>query len=362
MKTQKVLPILIVGIMLLSACKPSPKEANAKPSTATNATSSTEGEPRSEKVYHVKTAKLGIEKLQRSMDYTATFSAYEEVHFAPASPGRIDKIFVELGNRVVKGQVIAEMDKTQLKQAKIQLDNATINLGRMQQLKETNSISQQQVDQVQMAYDVAKANVDFLEENTTLLSPISGIVTGKYYENGEMFSGAPNTQAGKAAIVSLMQIKPLKAIVNVSESNYPQISLGMQARINSDIYPDKVFAGKVYRIHPTINPGTRTFQVEVVTPNSDEKLRPGMYSSVQLELDNYEAIAVPSYAVLQQEGTNNRYVFINKNGIAKRVNVTIGKRLNEKIEIISDALAIGDDLIVVGQANLMDNFKITVVK
>lgn len=346
MKTTLGVAILAACIALIGACKPSEKEATAEVK---------------ERVYNVKTSKVKIDTLTRTIENTATFTPFEEIHFAPAAPGRIDKIYVEIGDKVKAGQKIADMDKTQLKQAKIQLDNAKISLDRIKQLRLTESISKQQLDQAQMGYDVAKSNIDFLEENTVLLSPISGIVTGKYYENGEMFSGGPNTQAGKAAIVSLMQIKPLKAILSISESDYPNIKKGMSSRLTTDTYNGKLFTGEIYRIHPTINPATRTFMVEIVTKNQDELLRPGMFARVSINLKDYSAMVVPAISVLQQEGTNTRYVFVNKNGIAKRINVTIGKRFNDLLEVVSSDLNAGDELITVGQANLMDNYKIKVV-
>lgn len=362
MKTQKLIPALILGLMFIASCKPEASDSTAQAGQTKSADASNKEESVAEKVYNVKTSKIDIDTLTRSIENTATFDAFEEIHFAPASPGRIDQIYVEIGDKVTKGQKLADMDQTQLKQAKIQFNNAKINLDRIKQLRKTESISEQQLDQVQMAFDVAKSNVEFLEENTVLLSPINGVVTGKYYENGEMYSGAPNTQAGKAALVSLMQIQPLKATVSISESYFPSIRKGMSATIKADTYNDLQFNGKIYRIHPTINAATRTFMVEIITPNKDEKLRPGMFGRVDIKLKSYVAMVVPAIAVQQQEGTNTRFVFLNNNGIAKRVNVKLGKRFNDKLEIISDELKVGDELVVVGQANLMDNYKINVIK
>src|SRR5690606_36654130 len=121
-------------------------------------------------------------------------------------------------------------------------------------------------------YELAKSNVDFLSENTTVKSPIDGIVSGKYFENGEVYSGAPNTPAGEAAVLSLMQINPLKAVVNISQSYFPDVKQGMKTRVTTDIYPDKQFDGKVYRVYPTISSSTRTFLTEVEVKNSNESL------------------------------------------------------------------------------------------
>ena len=215
-------------------------------------------------------------------------------------------------------------------QAMIQLENAKYNFEKIDTLYQLGSIPEQQYKQTKTQYELARANVEFLKENTTLVSPINGIVSGKYYENGEMYSGAPNTQAGKAAVLSLMQINPLKAIVNISQTYYPDIKKGMQATISTDIYPGKVFYGKVLKIHPTINSNTRTFQVEISVKNNSEILRPGMFTNIQMELKDEEVLVVPAIAVLKQEGTNKRYIFINENGLAKQMEVKLGKRIDDK--------------------------------
>lgn len=350
------------GLLLTSACKPG-KEEDKKADTKSvkvGANVAATADP-ADKTYNVKVQNLMQSSLTRTIDYTATLAPFEEVHFASASPGRIQKIFVEVGDHVRKGQKVAEMDKTQLMQARIQYENAKVSYERVKALQETNSISEQQFDQAKTQYEVAKSNVDYLEENTTLMSPINGVVTGKYFENGEMYSAAPNTQAGKAAIVSLMQIDPLKAVVNISETYFPDIYKGMKANVNLDIYPQKKFTGEVYRIYPTLDPMSRTFKVEIKLENDDEKLRPGMFSRVKLDLGTYETIVVPAIAILQQEGTNQKYVFLASNGKAERVNVTIGKRFEDRVEVIADEIQPGRKLIVAGQGNLMDQYKVKIV-
>lgn len=313
-----------------------------------------------EQAVPVKVITIDKETIPQTVDYTANLLAWEEVHYAPASPGRIQSIAVEVGSRVRRGQVLVEMDKTQLQQALMQFQNAKSEFMRIDTLHKLGSIAEQQYDQMKTQYDVASSNVEYLQENTTLVSPLNGIVTGKYYESGELYSGAPNTTAGKAAIVSLMQINPLKAQIDVSESYFPLLKAGMKAEIRTDIYPDQVFNGTVYLVHPTIDPTTRSFQVEIRINNQGETLRPGMFARVNLELHEVEAIVVPAIAVIQQEGTNNRYVFIHDNGFARKVDVTIGERYDDKLEIISDEIQIGNELVSAGQTNLFDGSRISV--
>ena len=308
----------------------------------------------------VKTMTLKEETVSRNLEFTANLNPFEEIQFAPASPGRIEKIYVEVGSRVKVGDLIAQMDRTQLIQAMEQFKNAESSFQRMDTLFKLGSIPEQQYEAVKTQYELAKTNVDFLTTNTRLTSPINGIVTGKYFESGELYSGAPNTAAGKAAIVSLMQINPLKAVVHISESYYPEVKKGMATMLNVDIYPNKEFPGEISKIYPFISPETRSFQVEIKVNNPSEVLRPGMFARVSLNMGEKTVLVVPSHIVLRQEGTNRRHVFLVKEGYAKKIDVEITERFDNKIHIVSNELKEGDEIVIAGQEKLMDEIKVVV--
>src|SRR6056297_1539418 len=114
----------------------------------------------------VEVIKLQPQIVARSVEYPATLEAYEEVHLVPVQPGRIEDIFVEVSDRVTKGTPLVQMDKTQLHQAEVQLQNLEADFRRLDTLKKYGSVAQQQYDQVKTQYEVAKSNVEFLRENT----------------------------------------------------------------------------------------------------------------------------------------------------------------------------------------------------
>jgi RND family efflux transporter MFP subunit len=308
----------------------------------------------------VKEMTLAKTKIARTIDYTATILPFEEVNLAPSTPGRIEKIYVEVGDRVNKGDRLFLMDRTQLFQLKLQLSSLEKDLNRLDTLLKSGSARQQQYDQLKTQYDVTRTNVDFMEQNTLLKAPFAGVLTGKYFEDGEMYSGAPSSPTGKSAVVTVMQINPLKVVVNLSEQYYPLIHKGMKAELTADVYKDEKFTGDVYRIAPTISPATRSFQVEIEVPNNKEILKPGMYVRVSMDLGEVETFVVPANTILVQEGTNIRYVFLDKDNIAERVEVSIGKRFDDQIEIISDKIKEGDKLVTDGQARLLSGNKIEV--
>jgi RND family efflux transporter, MFP subunit len=354
MNYTKTISVILLGGLILSAC--SSKNKNESSSTK-NAVATVE-----KVASPVRIMTLGKTKIARTIDYTATILPFEEVNMAPSTPGRIDKIYVEVGDKVNKGENLFLMDRTQLYQQKVQLASLAKDLARLDTLLRTGSVKQQQYDQLKTQFDVTKTNVDFMEANTLLKAPFNGVVTGKYFEDGEMYSGTPTTTTGRSAVVTVMQVNPLKVNVGISEQYYPLVKRGMKAEITADVFKAEKFTGTVYRIYPTINAATRSFITEVDLPNRNDMLKPGMFVRVSMDLGEVETFVVPSNTVMQQEGTNQRFVFLDKDNVANRIEVTLGQRFDDKIEIVSSEIKEGDKLVCEGQAKLINGDKIVITE
>lgn len=352
MKYLKFFLLPLLPALIIMGCT----QGTDTPSTETGDQSN--GYTRTERV---KVMSLSFQTIGKNIEYTSTLIPNEEVHLVPSTPGRIEKIYVEVGSHVSKGDLLVQMDQTQLQQAILQLKNLENDYNRIDTLYKVGSVTGQQFDQISMQYEVARSNVEYLKENTRLLAPFNGVVSGKYFEDGEMYSGAPNTIAGKAAIISLVQIDPLKAMISIPESYFPEIREGMEAGIISDIYPGQTYTGVIIRRYPTIDPNTHSFQAELRIDNPGQKLRPGMFVRVDLELGEKRAMVVPALAVLKMQGSDERYVFVEEQGLAKRVSVKLGQRFDEQVEIISPELEEGSRLIIAGQARLVDKVPVEVV-
>ncbi len=348
MKYIKTIPVILLAGLIMSACSSKNTSEKAASVTAEKAPSP------------VKVTTLGRTKIARTVEYTSTILPFEEVNVVPSSPGRIDRIYVEVGDRISKGDNLFLMDRTQLYQQKVQLASLEKDLARLDTLLRTGSVKQQQYDQLKTQYDITKTNVDFMETNTLLKAPFSGVVTGKYYEDGEMYSGSPTTTGGRAAVVTVMQVNPLKLNVGISEQYYPLVKKGMKAEIKADVFKDQTFTGTIFRIYPTINPSTRTFISELELQNRNEMLKPGMFVRVAFNLGEVETFVVPASTVLQQEGTNIRFVFIARDNTADRIEVVPGQRFDDMVEIVSSEIKVGDLLISDGQAKLINGDKIKI--
>jgi membrane fusion protein, multidrug efflux system len=354
MKYFRLISALVISGLLFSACSSKDKKAPAASSVAAAVTEKA--------AIPVKVAALSKTKISRTIDYTATVLPFEEVNMVPSTPGRIDKIYVEVGDKVNKGDKLFLMDRTQLFQMQLQLSNLEKDLNRIDTLLKTGSAKQQQYDQMKTQYDVTKTNVDFMKENSLLIAPFNGVVTGKYFEDGEVYSGSATTQSGRSAVVTVMQVNPLKVNVSISEQYYPLIKKGMKASITADVYKGEAFTGTIFRIAPTISSATRSFNTEVELPNRNDLLKPGMFVRVSMDLGEVETFVVPANTVMVQEGTNIRFVFIEKANIAERIEVIIGKRFDDQLEIISAGIKEGDLLVTEGQARLINGDKIEIVK
>jgi RND family efflux transporter MFP subunit len=351
MKTIKSAFLILIAGAVMTACDMQPPGAS----------SNTEASAAEIKASPVKLMDLNYQDIAITQNITSSVVAYEETYLSPALSGRIRSVKVEVNDHVKKGQLLVELDRTQLDQTKLQYQQLTTDLARMDTLLQYGSITQQAYDQMKAQVETTQLILQNLEENTLLRAPYSGVITGKYYNDGELYSPTPNTPVGKAALVSMIQVDPVKVMVNLSEKYLPLVKTGMTATVSSDVYPNEEFNGKVFRIHPTVSSATRTFVAEVKVPNRNGKLNPGMFARVSLKLGEGEALIVPAIAVMQQKGTNQRYIMLHENGSAKKVKVQIINRHDDQLEISSPEIKGGEQLIYAGQTRLEDGSPVSIV-
>lgn len=251
----------------------------------------------------VKVADVKARPVDQIQEYTATVEAEAKNNIAPSSPVRIDQIFVEVGDRVSKGQKLVQMDAANLKQTKLQLDNQEIEFNRMDELYKVGGASKSEWDASKMQLDVQRTAYKNLLENTSLVSPINGVVTARNYDNGDMYSG------GNPVLV-VEQITPVKLMINVSESYFTQVKKGAPVDVKLDVYGDEIFKGTINLIYPTIDAATRTFPIEIKLDNRDQRVRPGMFARATLNFGTADNVVVPDLAIVKQAGSGDRYVYV----------------------------------------------------
>ena len=301
----------------------------------------------------VSVAQVFVREVPQEAVYTSTVQAYVKNNIAPQMAGRITKINVEIGDFVKEGQVLAEIDKAQLLQAQLQLQNQEVELQRLKSLYEEGGLSQSDYDAIQLQYNVLKTQVDNLLENTTLCSPINGVVTARNYDVGDMY-------AMSMPLFTVEQIVPVKLLIGVSETDYSKVKKGDSVTVTADAIPDKTFYGKISRIYPTVDPATRTFTVEVKIDNTYKTLRPGMFARATVNFGSNNNVVIPDVAVVKQQGSGERFVYVlNEDNTVTYKKVVLGRRMGAEYEVL-EGLQDGDRIVVGGQIRLKDGVKVIV--
>ena len=310
-------------------------------------------EKKEEKV-KVKVETVHTQDVEQLSEFTATVEANVSNKIAPQSAVRIEKLHVEVGDHVKAGQLLATTDATNLKQTKIQMENQEIEFKRIDELYKIGGASKSAWDAQKTALDVSRESYNNLLVNNQLVSPIAGIVTVRNYDNGDMYNGAD-------PVYVVEQIRPVKLMVHVSESYFTKVKKGMEVDVKLDVYGDEKFEGIVHLIYPTIDPATRTFPVEVRINNTDERVRPGMFSRITMNFGTMQHVVTPDQAIVKQSGAGDRYIYVYKNGTVSYQKVELGRRMGNRYEVLS-GVEDGDQVVITGLNRLSNGLEVEVVK
>ena len=337
MKTSKLLPIVML-VLTLASCssKEEKKTVEAK-----------------EELPLIEAVAVQVEAVKQVSEYTGTVEAFKTNNISSNSGSRIKQILVNVGSRVASGQRLVILDDVNIAQQQINLNNIKRELDRASELVKIGGGTQQQVDQLQTQYDANARAIRTMQENTVLTSPVSGVVTAKNYDAGDLPTSLP--------ILTIEQQQPLKVIVNVNETEYPKVKRGMPVTVKFDTYGDETFQGQVHLIHPTIDATSRTFEVEVTITNRQNKVHTGMFARVAFNYGTTHSVVVPDLAVQKQVGSGVRYVWVYQGGQVEFREVELGQRLEDRYEIKS-GLASGSQVVVKGVSKLTDGAKVELKK
>ena len=303
----------------------------------------------------VKLASVTSREVEQIEEYTATVEAEAKNNIAPTSPGRIDKIFVEVGDYVSKGQKLVQMDAASLKQLKLQMENEETEFKRVDELYKVGGASKSEWDAAKTTLDVRRTSYNNLLENTQLLSPLNGVVTARNFDNGDLYSSAATP------VLVVEQITPVKLLINVSEPYFPKVKKGMDVNVKFDVYGDEAFEGKVSLVYPTIDATTHTFPVEVKLTNTNQRVRPGMFGRVTLSFGTMSHVVVPDQAIVKRAGSGDRYVYVYKDGKVSYNKVELGRRMDTEYELLS-GVDDNSQVVVAGQTRLADGVEVEVSK
>ena len=295
------------------------------------------------------------EDVEVTNTFTSNVEPYATKNIVSQTAGRIVSIKAEVGDKVRKGQLLAKMDDVNLSKTRMQYVNDSTELSRLTELYKIGAVSQADYDLAKLSLDITKKTYNNLLENTFLRSPINGVVTARNYDKGDMYSMAQ-------PIFVVEQIVPVKLLINISESYFTQVHEGMEFDIEVEAYPEERFKGKINLIYPTVSATTHTFPVEVVSQNTDQRLRPGMFARVTASFGINHHVVVPDVAVVKQQGSGEHFIYVlQPDNTVSYTKVELGRRMGNRYEIVS-GINEGDVIVTEGQARLKNGVAVQVKK
>ncbi|MCQ2113383.1 MAG: efflux RND transporter periplasmic adaptor subunit [Bacteroidaceae bacterium] len=351
MKKTIVMSMMLATVVAFTACGNSDDKKN-----------------KADEKVQVKITAVETQEVPQTETYTATVESDVKNNISPNIAQRINRILVDVGDRVSRGQVLVQLDganqdqlKLQLQSAQVQLQHQQVEFNRTAELYNTGGISKSEYESAETQLTIQKKQVDMLRtqlnqtsQNTQLTSPISGVVTARNYDNGDMYAnGLP--------VLTIEQLNPVKLIINVSEIYYKDMVVGMPVDVTLDAYGDELFGGKVSIVYPTIDNATHTFPVEVTVPNSDQRVRPGMFARATIAFSSVERVMIPDMAIVKQVGAGDRYVYVYKDGKVSYNKVTLGKHFDDRYEVI-EGVEPGSQVVIAGMSRLANGREVEVVK
>lgn len=326
----------------------------------------------------VKVVQVAKQRIAETLTYTGTVEPWRKINLTPETAGKVAKILVDEGQAVEKDQIVAELEtesiRLQVKQAEAAVAaaeanraNTSKNKERMDRLKAEKAVSDTQYEQIKLADDAAKAQLEqaqaalnlarYYLEVSILRAPWGGVVASKNAQVGDVINPMMGGFSPASGIVTLMDYSQVKIVLDLSPRDIERVRTGQAAVITVASSPGREFPGTVRLVGKTADALSKKFRVEVVAANPGAVLRPGMFGDVALEVGTREgALAVPQKAII-----DNRYVFVAEGGIARRREVKLGLQ-NAALVEVADGLKEGEAVIVEGNYGLEDGARIEIAR
>lgn len=328
----KELCLLASALALLAGCG---AETNSKPAA------------RAARVHLVELAAATPGRLAYTADRAGSLRAVREVRIVNQEEGRLTDVRVREGDRVAAGDVVVRYDdrilRAELDKASATLNQSELDHERSRQLKEKGFVSDDAVQRAATAREIARAQVRLLRarvQHMTIAAPFAGVVARRLVEPG-------NVTSQHTHLLTVIDPSQLVTDVNVSELVMPYLEVGDPAEVRIDALGEKLHPGKIVRVHPSIDPATRTGRIEVVLNPVPRGARPGQFCRVVLSTGASEQLVVPLAALQRDVRGDFVYVYQAADGTVQRTGVASGLRLADRVEI-RDGLTSGAQVVVKG--------------
>lgn len=307
----------------------------------------------------VKVEKPTLETITYTLRYTGNVMPTQQATIFSKVSGTLERVYVDIGAPVRRGQLLALIDTTELyqtyQQASATFQNAQLNFRRSKELFEQNLVAKQDLDNADAAAKIARANFEAAATRLgygRITAPFSGYITRRFLDPGALVATT------NASLFTLMDLDNLKITINVLEKDIPQVALRRQATITVDAFPGKQFTGTVTRYSQAVDLSTRTMAVEIDMSNRDHILKPGMFANVTLMVGERKgALTVPTGALMKDD--QGYYLYTAAADTARRVRTRIGTEQNGRTEILG-GLDTSKTVITTGQQFVKENGPVTI--
>jgi membrane fusion protein (multidrug efflux system) len=309
----------------------------------------------------VEVAPLSIGNISSNYSTTAVLEPKEEAFVVPRASGIIEHIYVEEGDYVEKGQILAQIEPRRyhlnLDRAKANLVGVEKELAKINKVYNKKLVSDDTYDKLTAQYESAKATRSLAEldlKEATITAPISGYIAERNAKVGNL-----SESFQRERMFHIVQQKELYGIVYLPEKELSKVHEEQQAFLDLTAFDGDDIIAFVERISPVIDPKTGTFKITLRVPNPDNLLKSGMFAQVKLNYDTKQnVVLLPRKALLVIDDSIN--VFVVKDGIASKQAVKVGYQEGEVVEILSGLLGT-EKVVVTGHQNLRDQAPVEIV-
>jgi RND family efflux transporter MFP subunit len=312
----------------------------------------------------------------QTLSLPGTLQGYVQSPIAARSSGYLRRWYKDIGSRVAKGELLAEIETPEIDQqlsqaiaaraqAAASLDLARTTVARWESLRKRDAVSQQELEEkrsgnVQAAANLAAADANVerlrqLEGFKRIVAPFAGVITRRNVDVGDLIDAG---SSGGRALFQLAQTDPLRVYVNVPQSYAQLIKPGQKVVVTQAELRGRTFAGEVARTAASIDTTTRTMQIEVALPNRDGTLMPGAFVQVALPLEADTGMQIPTAALLIR-GEGIRVAAVDAKGRVHLRPIRIGRNYGETVEVL-DGVAATEKLVLNPSDSLADGDEVTI--
>ncbi len=333
--------------------------------------------PSPEVLFPVKVERVERRGIAKTLSFVGNLEPMDRATIVPDISGKLYKIYVDVGDRVRKGQVLAELDHRhidlQLEQAKAGFEVAKANLNdaktnylRMEKLYKENAISSQQFEKVKLAYEAAHSQfqqaqaalnlAQYQQDVSIMKAPFDGVIVERLAEEGDVVNPMMGGFGSRGGVLVLMNFSRIKIDLDVSERDIFSIKKGQIAYLEVSSLPGKKFKGSVSIVNLAADPDTKTFKVRTEFDNPDLLLKPGVFGTVIIETETRNNVIA-----IKKEGLIEDSVFVVENGKTFKRSVKTGLRNSVHVEIV-EGLKEGEVYVVEGNLGLKEGANVKIIE